>query len=63
MIPSLDDLLADARNRVQTASEKEEQRRSFAYGNLKLSNPNVTREDIDRAAEQLANLRERGEHE
>ena len=33
-------------------SPEEEQRRSFAYGNLKLSNPAVTRELVDRAADE-----------
>jgi hypothetical protein len=36
-----------------TPEEKEEQRRSFAYGNLAIDRPDVTREDIDRAAERL----------
>lgn len=48
---------------IMTPEQVEEQRRSFAYGNLKLSNPSITRADIDRAAEMLDNLRERGEHE
>jgi hypothetical protein len=34
-------------------TEREEQRRSFAYGNAAMSNPRVTREMIDRAAERL----------
>lgn len=33
--------------------EKEAQRRNFAYGNVKLSNDNITREMIDLAAEKL----------
>ena len=33
--------------------EKEEQRRSFAYGNTKIENPNVTREMVDKAADEL----------
>jgi hypothetical protein len=36
-----------------TGGEAEEQRRSFAYGNVALSNPNVTREMIDEQAEAL----------
>lgn len=35
-------------------SAKERQRRSFAYGNVHIDNPNVTREMVDRAAERLA---------
>jgi len=34
--------------------DRETQRRSFAYGNAKIENEFVTREGIDRAAEQLA---------
>lgn len=37
-----------------TAAEREEQRRSFAYGNAAIANGHVTREAIDRAAEELA---------
>ena len=36
-----------------SSREQEEQRRSFAYGNLKLSNPDITREQIDDAANLL----------
>ena len=36
-----------------TADEKERQRRSFAFGNVNLSNENVTREMVDEAAERL----------
>lgn len=36
-----------------TPEEREEQRRSFAHGNAALANPDVTREDIDRAAEEM----------
>lgn len=52
-------LLAAARDREMTPAEREEQRRSFAYGNAAISNPHVTREMVDRAAEELA--REGGE--
>lgn len=37
-----------------TPAEKEAQRRSFAYGNAALHNPNVTREMIDEEAAKLA---------
>lgn len=40
------------RDRVMNEREKEAQRRSFAYGNVALSNPNVTREMVDEIAEQ-----------
>ncbi len=44
---------------VMTDEEKEEQRRSFAYGNLKLSNDATTKESVDRAADVLARREER----
>lgn len=36
-----------------TSEQKEAQRRSFAFGNANISNPNVTREMIDNAAKSL----------
>jgi hypothetical protein len=49
----LQELLDEARTRVMTPEEKEEQRRSFAYGNTKIENPRITREMVDHAAEEL----------
>lgn len=43
-----------ARRRVMTQEEQERQRRSFAYGNTKAENDDITRESIDSAAEALA---------
>lgn len=37
-----------------TPAELESQRRSFAYGNAVIDNPNVTREMVDAAAEKIA---------
>lgn len=37
-----------------TDDEREQQRRSFAFGNANIDNPNVTREAVDAAAEQLS---------
>lgn len=37
-----------------TPEEQEEQRRSFAYGNVALHNPSITRADIDRVADEMA---------
>ena len=34
-------------------ADREEQRRSFAYGNASMSNPSITRADIDRAVERM----------
>jgi len=44
---SLKDLLEHARTRTMTPEEREEQRRSFAYGNLKIDKTEVTRELVD----------------
>jgi hypothetical protein len=46
--------LLDAAKKVSMSSEeKEEQRRSFAYGNANIENAKVTREIVDREAETL----------
>jgi hypothetical protein len=37
-----------------TSQEKEQQRRSFAYGNTKIENQDITQEAIERAASVLA---------
>lgn len=48
----LDRLLEKARNAPpMTPEEREEQRRSFAYGNAAIENPGVTRELVDRVAD------------
>ena len=49
----LDRLLREALRRPMTEAEKEEQARSFAYGNCAIGNPHVTREMVDEAAERL----------
>jgi len=46
-------LIAAAKTTEPTPQEKEEQRRSFAYGNTKIENALITRETIDREAEAL----------
>lgn len=40
-----------------TATEKEEQRQSFAYGNTNIENPRITREVIASEAKKLANTK------
>lgn len=46
--------LIDVARRVQPSQEhREEQRRSFAFGNTAFENALITREVIDRQAEQL----------
>jgi hypothetical protein len=51
MPTDLQKLIDAARVREFPSSEREEQRRSFAYGNTKIENPRITRETIDRQAE------------
>jgi hypothetical protein len=47
--------LIEAAKKVNPSPEhREEQRRSFAYGNTAYENPRITREMIDRQAEKLA---------
>jgi hypothetical protein len=53
MMKHLEDLLEAAKDAVLTQQEKEEQRRSFAYGNTKIENPRITREMIDQEADLL----------
>jgi len=50
---SLEKLLETAKSAKFTASEREEQRRSFAYGNTKIENSRITRRIVDEQAEQL----------
>lgn len=49
----LQELLDKARTQIMTPEEKEEQRRSFAYGNTKIENPRITREMVDKAADDI----------
>ena len=49
----LDSMLRVASTVEMTPAEKEEQRRDFAHGNVRLHNPSLTREVVDRAAEAL----------
>ena len=60
MRENLSGLLNAAKNVVLTPEEKEQQRRSFAYGNTVIENPRITREMIDRAADELG-VRSEGE--
>jgi len=61
MTDELDKLLEAARYRPLTASEKEEQCRSFAFGNANIENPRVTREMVDEQAEKLKEQRNGGQ--
>lgn len=53
MTDALKKLIEATRKLDQSARDKEQQRRSFAYGNTKFENDRITREMIDRQAEIL----------
>ncbi|HWK12975.1 MAG TPA: hypothetical protein VNS02_01140 [Rhizobiaceae bacterium] len=53
MTDALKKLIDATRTLDQSAREKEQQRRSFAYGNTKFENDRITREMVDRQAELL----------
>jgi len=46
-------LLDAVKNLPSTADEKQEQRRSFAYGNTKIEKSRIAREMVDQEAEAL----------
>jgi len=54
MSKELQQLIEAARERTFTMTEKEEHRRSFAYGNANIENSRVTREIVDREADNLS---------
>jgi hypothetical protein len=54
----LDELLEETKKLIPTAEEQEEQRRSFAYGNTKIENAQITRETVDKEAEKLSRSNE-----
>ena len=47
-------LIERTRHVVMTEAERDEQRISFAWGNGVLANPSLTREDVERAAREMA---------
>ncbi len=49
----LKELLEAAKRVAMTRQQREEQRRSFAYGNAGLENDRITREMVDEQAEKL----------
>ncbi|HEY5208692.1 MAG TPA: hypothetical protein VIJ42_04515 [Stellaceae bacterium] len=51
MSQSLSRLIELARAVVMTDEQKEEQRRSFVFGNTAFENPKITREMVDEVAE------------
>ena len=50
----LQQLIERARHITMTPGEREEQRRSFVYGNTAIENDRITREMVDAVAEKLA---------
>jgi hypothetical protein len=59
MPKELQKLIEAAKSRDFPPSEREAQRRSFAYGNTNIENPRITRQTVDQQAEQLMKRRER----
>lgn len=57
MTKELEKLLESAKKQAPSASEQEEQRRSFAYGNTKIENSRITRKMVDEEAERLEKIR------
>jgi hypothetical protein len=53
MSDKLQKLIDASRNVRMSEAQKEQQRRSFAYGNANIENERVTREMIDEAAEKV----------
>ena len=53
MTKEMQQLLEEASKIIMTDNDREEQRRSFAYGSAKIENDDVTREMVDKAAERL----------
>lgn len=51
--PELQKLLDEAKNCELSSYEKEEQRRSFAFGNTNIENPRITRDTVNQEAESL----------
>ena len=56
MSKELEQLLESAKLHTFSASDKEEHRRSFAYGNTNIENSRITRQMIDREADKLTAL-------
>ena len=54
MTDDLKKLIEVAKRVTPTPEQREEQRRSFAYGNTAFENSRITRDMIDRQAEKLA---------
>jgi hypothetical protein len=57
MTDNLKELLEKAKLVEVSPAQKEEQRRSFAYGNTNIENSRITRDTVDQAAEELKKAR------
>ncbi len=53
MTDNLKELVEKAKRVEASPEQKEEQRRSFAYGNTNIENPRITRQTVDQEAEKL----------
>ena len=53
--PSLSQLIELSKTIKMSAEQQEDQRISFVYGNLKIDNPNITREMVRQVAKNLKN--------
>ena len=53
MTVNLSRLIELARAVRMNEEQREEQRRSFVYGNLAIENPRITREMVDKAADAI----------
>ncbi len=53
MSEELEKLLAMAKTVKMTPAEQEKQRRSFAYGNARIENDQITWDEINRAADSI----------
>lgn len=54
MTEALKKLIEATKTLDQTKNDKEQQRRSFAYGNTKFENDRITREMVDKQADLLS---------
>lgn len=55
MTKELQELLDAAKTVEPSPEQKEEQRRSFVFGNTNIENPRITREMVNKEAETLKN--------
>jgi hypothetical protein len=53
MTENLNELLEATKKVKPSTEENEQQRRSFAFGNTNIENPSITRETVDKEAEEL----------